>query len=136
MSRSQNCWRLVFASTVLLSLALIVAVAVALNAARTSLLAEKNLQGFLHAYRATLEHVQDNDGQWPRSWDDLRVVQPQSDFESVAEQITFDFHADPRKIVSQTPATFTAIQPRQPCYPVDHHVQQLIDSLANYHAPY
>ena len=113
--------------------AVVIAVGIGVCAIRTSLIAEENLQAFFHAHRATLEYIQQNDGQWPKSWNDLRAVRPESDFDWVAEHVTFDFNADTREIAVQTPRAFTAIVPDEPCYIIDDKVQVLIDVLAKHH---
>jgi len=100
---------------------------------RTSLVAEENLQAFLQAHRATLEYIEQNDGKWPRSWDVLQGVRPDSDYQWIAEHVTFDFNADPKEIASQTPNTFTAIVPDDPCYIIDYEVQAIIDHLAKHY---
>ena len=128
--------RILIAVISLVTILLFVAIVVAAIAIRTALIAEENLQAFFHAHRATMEFVQQNDGRWPRSWDDLRSVRPESDFDWVAEHLDFDFEADPRDIVSQTPETFSAIQPHQPCYVLDDRIQLLIETLKSYHAPH
>ena len=116
-----------------LVIGIVIVVVIGIYAVRTGLVAEENLQAFFHAHRATLEYVQQNDGQWPKSWDDLRSTLPESDFEWAAEHVAFDFDADPLKIAAQTPDTFTAIVPEKPCYIVDDRVQLLIDVLKRHH---
>jgi len=123
--------RTLLIATVLI--AVVVVIVVGVLAVRTSLVAEENLQAFFHAHRATMEYVQQNEGQWPRSWDDLREVRPESDFEWVSDHLTFDFNASPQTIAAQTPDAFDAIQPNQPCYVVVDDVQLLIDTLKKYH---
>lgn len=125
--------RLFYALLALSGAGLIAAVVIGVIVARTVLIAEENLQAFIHANRATLEYIQQNDGQWPRSWDDLREIRPESDFDWVAERLTFDFTADPSKIATQTPDTFTAIKPDEPCYIIHDRVQLLIDTLKKFH---
>ena len=112
---------------------IVAAIGVGICAVRTALIAEENLQAFFHAHRATLEYIQQNDGEWPKSWDDLRAVRPDSDFDWVAEHVDFDFNADPVQIAKQTRDTFTAIVPDQPCYIIDDRIQVLIDVLAKHH---
>ena len=86
--------QLIYALLATFGIGLIVAVVIGVYAVRTALIAEENLQAFFHANRATLEYVQQNEGQWPKSWDDLRGIRPESDFDWVAEHLTFDFNAD------------------------------------------
>jgi len=105
------------------------AIGIGICAIRTSLVAEENLQAFFHANRATMEFIKQNAGHWPSSWDDLRAIQPESDFNWVAAHVTFDFNADPHKIIAQSPEIFTAIEPNQPCYVIDYEVEILIDNL-------
>jgi hypothetical protein len=126
--------RLIFGICAVLILSIAVAIGMTIVAIRTALIAEANLQAFFHAYRSTLAYVEKNDGQWPGSWSDLRTIRPETDFEWVAKHVKFDFAADPKTIALQTPATFTAIVPEQPCFVYDHHVQVLIDTLKKYHA--
>jgi len=108
-------------------IALVIAAVCIVVAIRTALTAEGNYGAFLHAHRATLEFIERYDGQWPKSWDDLRAMQPDSDFDWVAEHVIFDFAADPHEIITQNPDTFTAIEPNEPCYIIDDYVQQLSD---------
>ena len=119
----------------LLAMALVVGGVLAVNAVRTSLTAEHNLQAFSHAQRATLAYIQQHNGKWPATWDDLRAVRPEADFDSVAKRVNFDFQADPRIVATQSPGSFTAIQRNSPCYPIDDQIQQVIDSLKRYHGP-
>ena len=125
--------RLIYALLAVLGIGLIVAIVIGVFAVRTALVAEENLQAFFHANRATLEYVQQNDGQWPKSWDDLREIRPESDFDWVAEHLAFDFNADPHILATQIPDTFTAIKPDEPCYVIDDRVQLLIDTLKKLH---
>jgi hypothetical protein len=112
---------------------ILVAIGIGICAVRTAIIAEENLQAFFNAHQATLDYIQQNDGKWPKSWEDLRAVRPESDFEWVAEHVSFDFSADPKQIATQTPNTFTAIVPDKPCYFIDDEVQQLIDVLAKHY---
>ncbi len=125
--------RMLYGFIATLMIGVVIAVVIGVCAIRASLIAEKNYLAFCRAQEATLEYIQQNDGQWPTSWEDLRSIRPESDFDWVAEHVTFNFDADPRKIVSQTPDTFTAIVPNEPCYVVDDWVHLLIDTLTNHH---
>ncbi|HUQ71532.1 MAG TPA: hypothetical protein VM165_18535 [Planctomycetaceae bacterium] len=104
-------------------------------AIRTALVAEENLQAYLHAHWATIEFLDKTGGRWPGSWTDLQTTRPASDFPWVAQHLTYDFGADPVEIAQQTPDSFTAIVPNQPCYGVEHRVQSLIDAVKAYHSP-
>ena len=124
--------RLVYTLCVVLVVAGICTATTAIIAIRMSLTAEKNLQAFFHVHAATLQYIEKNKGQWPTSWDDLRTIEPDYDFDSVPRHLSFDFNADPRELVRQTPQTFTAIKPHDPCYEIDDKIQQLIDKLNRY----
>lgn len=116
-------------SLIMLAILVLCALGIFAYGARTALAAEENYQAFLHAKGATLEFLDQNDGRWPRSWDDLRRVQPDSDFEWVSKHVTFDFDATPIELATQTPDSFTAIKPNEPCFIFDDGIQQLIDKL-------
>ncbi|GAB5406365.1 MAG: hypothetical protein Aurels2KO_45960 [Aureliella sp.] len=126
--------RLLIGASTLFAIALIVAVGLVVSAVRTALLAEENLQAFLRVHGATMTYIEANAGEWPRSWSGLNSASPDRDLEPAAARVTVDFEADPREIVTQSPATFTAIRPSSPCYDVDHKIQVLIDALKKYHA--
>ena len=126
---------MIYGLFVILGIGCAIVVIIAVCAIRTALTAEENLQAFLHAHRATVEFIQRSEGQWPQSWDDLRGVSPESDFEWVAAHVTFDFNADRDELIAQTPDMFTAIVPHEPCYVVDYEIQWLIDDLKKYHEP-
>jgi hypothetical protein len=112
---------------------IVIGVMVIILAVRTSFIAEENLQAFFAAHRATIEYVERNNGDWPRSWADLSSVRPETDFDRVADHVTFDFDADPAEIARQTPETFSAIVPHDPCYAIDYEVQWLIETVKKYH---
>ena len=97
--------------------------------ARMALIAEENLQAYLHAHRATIEFIEKNDGRWPASWSDLKAIRPESDFTWVAQHLSFDFDADPAQIANQQPDSFTAIVPHQPCFEIDHRIEELIETV-------
>jgi len=82
---------------------------------------------------ATQIFVQENDGHWPTSWDDLKTHAPNHfDLDWAAERVNFDFSAEPDKLANQTWKTFTGIQPSQPCYEAyDNELTHLINTLAN-----
>jgi hypothetical protein len=125
--------RLIFGICAALVLAFAVAVGMAIIAARTALIAENNLQALFQVHQATGEYIEQSNGQWPRSWNDLRALRPDTDFDWVAERVKIDFNANPRRIAGQTPGEFTAIVPDQPCFVYDDQVQSLIDTLKKYH---
>jgi len=111
----------------------VIALSTMFLAARGALIAEENLQAFLHAQLATIDFVEANDGKWPKSWDDLRSMRPETNFSWVADHITYDFSADPRAITANTPENFSAIVPAEPCFPISHRVEVLLDVLKKYH---
>ena len=73
---------------------------------------------------SNLIFVVSNDGQWPRSWEDLARIRPDGDFDGVADHVKYEFDANPALIATQTPDTFTAIQPHLPCYVHDMVIQE------------
>ncbi|MEI7460051.1 MAG: hypothetical protein WCK15_11635 [Pirellula sp.] len=68
-----------------LVIVVVIVVTIGILAVRTSLIAEENLQAYLHAHRAAIEYMELNKGEWPQSWDNLRSVRPESDFDRVAK---------------------------------------------------
>ena len=102
-------------------------------AARTALIAEKHYQAFLYTHAATLQFVSQTDGNWPASWNDLAESNPNSDFDWVSKCVTIDFSANPAEIAKQTPESFDAIRPNEPCFIIDDRVQHLIDTLREHH---
>ncbi|MEK6237152.1 MAG: hypothetical protein N2C14_20785, partial [Planctomycetales bacterium] len=108
---------------------------VAAVAIRTALIAEYHLGEFFIVKQACYQYIEQHDGAWPRSWDDLRKVGPEFDYEGLSRNVSVDFDADPRVLASQTPASFKAVQPKEPCFEHDHHLLQLIDLLKKYHKP-
>jgi hypothetical protein len=59
-----------------------------------------------------IEHMKTNDGQWPRSWDDLRgpyekLAAPQGypwSFEELKDRVAVDWDADPKVLKKVTPS--------------------------------
>jgi hypothetical protein len=133
-SHSPLSRRLIVGICAALVLAIAVVVGMAIIAVRTSLIAENNLQAFFQVHQATVEYIEQSNGQWPRSWNDLRALRPDTDFDWVAERVKVDFNADPKRIAGQTPEEFTAIVPDQPIFVYDDMVQTLIDVLKKYQA--
>lgn len=119
----------------LLAAAAVVAILLFAYTARTALVAEEHYQAFLRAHDATLAFIENSEGKWPRSWNDLREARPDTDYNWVAEHLSFDFAADPAVLATQTPETFRAIVPVEPCCSIDGKVQDLINELQKYHPP-
>lgn len=92
------------------------------------------------------QYVRENDGRWPRSWDDLESLQdppivfersdPAGMLETCRTRVEIDFTADPREIASQSVGQFDAIRPLK-SYGLDYreqwHVDVLLDALREFH---
>jgi hypothetical protein len=89
------------------------------GAARWSLEAEKTL----HAYGMVLDlvsaHVEKTAGQWPRSWDDLRVLSSSRescgwrwprDLDKIRERVRCDFSLACAEVARQSPDNFRAVE--------------------------
>lgn len=83
------------------------------------------------------EYAKAHDGQWPRSWDDLKTVPTEGkwyhplDFEKAQETVEIDFNADPKVISQQMPNQFDAIRAKKPVldYRSDPRVSILIETI-------
>lgn len=95
--------------------------------------AEDGLQAFFQAFNPTIKFVAANDGDWPRSWDDLASVEPANDYDWVAQHIDYDFNADPAKLARLSPGTFEAIANKRSYYSFDNEIQMLISLLRQHH---
>lgn len=131
MSSPKNLKRLLY----LLAAAATIAILLAAYGARTALVADYHYRQFLFAHLATYNFIERSGGEWPASWDDLQHLAKDVDFGQVAEHVTFDFTADPAVLATQTPETFRAIVPVEPCCSIDGKVQDLINELQKYHPP-
>jgi hypothetical protein len=114
--------------------AIVSAIGFAIYAVWVTSHAEMHLHAMRQAVIATQIYVQDNDGQWPNSWDDLKTHAPDDfDLDWAAETVEFDFNADPVALSKQTWKTYTGIRPAQPCYNAyDNELTHLIETLAKY----
>ena len=99
----------------------------------TTSTAEMNFHAMRQAVIATQIFVQDNDGQWPKSWEDLKRNAPEDfDLDWAAQHVAFDFNADPDALSKQRWDTFTGIRPSRPCYSAyDNELTHLIETLSN-----
>lgn len=131
--RGRYIFRAVVAIAGVILIAIIVTV---ISVIQYSTEAEANLHAFFRVHRACCQFVQKNTGAWPSSWDDLRRIDPETDFASVAKRVSFDFEADPKTLATQTPESFTAIVPNSPCYVYDSEIQSLISLLRSHYPQY
>lgn len=85
--------------------------------------------------------VKENDGAWPRSWEELQagpqpkifVHQDSIDYEVVRRHVVIDFDSDPSELARQSPESFVAIRAIDPVYSYSHDVKHLIETLKRYH---
>jgi hypothetical protein len=106
--------------------------------------AEDEIYGMYVIPVAVQAFVEENEGAWPRSWEDLQagpqpvifVGQHSIDYERVRPKIFIDFDADPSEVARQSPSSFMAIRPIDPVYqyPDEPNILQLIGILKRYHA--
>ena len=95
--------------------------------------AEDSIQAVFQAQQATIKYVDANNGKWPASWDDLASVEPNHDFEWVANQIDFEFNVDPAVLAKQRPDEFMAIKQKTEHYNIEPELKTIIDTLRKYH---
>lgn len=103
-------------------------------AVRVASIAEMNFHAMRQAVIATQMFVQDNDCQWPSSWDDLKSVAPENfDLDWASQNVEFNFAADPNELANQTWETFSGIVPNEPCYKAyEDELEHLINTLAKH----
>ena len=102
-------------------------------AVRAALKMEEMLLAFTYTYQATLVHIHETDGQWPKSWKELQEAKQDIDFNWVSSKIAMDFEADPKTLAQQSSESFTAIAPKGRCFDVSSKVDTLIRALKHYH---
>jgi hypothetical protein len=93
----------------------------------------------LHAISATMqiveEHIQEHDGDWPRSWEELDKIAAASsmpgrfNLEDVKKRVEIDFGARLEDLAGQDDKSFKAIRPIGPCYTHDHYVNSLLQTI-------
>ena len=81
--------RVIYGVVATVVIGIVAAIGVGICAVRTALVAEEESSSVFSCSPRTLEYIQQNDGEWPKSWDDLRAVRPDSDFDWVAEHVDF-----------------------------------------------
>jgi hypothetical protein len=94
----------------------------------TSLQAEQTLHATVFTI-SLVEKFVDQNGRWPRSWEELAHIQNPTDSAvennlyhwpktsaELQQRVMIDFAADPATIASQDPMQFTAIRPIGPYY--------------------
>ena len=80
-----------------------------------------------HATEWVTQYVFIHDGEWPRSWDDVRQsaadsgCDPERMIKTIRSYVAIDFQADPRVLATQTAGEFHAIRSLD-AYGVDHRV--------------
>jgi hypothetical protein len=110
------------------SVAVVVAVAVGwclYQGASASLHAEHVLHAALLVVELLQEHVEQHDGEWPRSWGDLEALPPRrwgmfewpKDSHDIQRYVAVDFSVDPMWLAMQTVDQFDAVRPIGPYYP-------------------
>jgi hypothetical protein len=103
------------------------------SAINVSLEAERNLQAYIAGLNLVGRYVDANDGNWPRSWNDLQEVYdksgPAERFENIKNRVSIDFNFDATTIRGLTTQTFKAVEPKLPCYEYEQDRQGLIDIL-------
>ena len=99
--------------------------------------AEKELHAIYLVVRLIEEYVEDNQGSWPQSWNDLEEL-PQrewsmyswpEDAEQVEKLIIIDFSADPAEIAKQPVEKFEAVKAKTGYYNYDDRFSPLLDTL-------
>lgn len=90
----------------------------------------------------TTQYVEKNNGNWPRSWEELATIEPLigdgTPIESFRQRLHFDFDADPAKLANQKANEFTAIRPigsLPPDYRYYWKVEALLGALKKHHSP-
>jgi hypothetical protein len=90
----------------------------------------------------TRQYVDQHNGQWPRSWEDLDTIEPPiangSPINSFRQRLHFDFDADPAQLARQKASEFTAIRPigwLSPEYRDYWQVEALLETLRKHHPP-
>lgn len=92
--------------------------------------AKNSTNAMLATIEACKSFVVENEGKWPRSWDDLEPNLDQWSGTPVESSVLIDFEADPTVLANQTCRLFRGIIPRTDVYRVyDDELTSLIDAL-------
>ena len=117
-------------------LVLVGAIASAISAARFALTAENHLLAMHNAIGACHAYVEQNNGAWPKSWDDIDPLFPDERDWNVRDSVEIDFNADPAQLAKQDWESFTGIRPKQPVYlAYEWRLNALIELLKKHHDP-
>ncbi len=114
--------------------ALVTGVAMVVIGVRASLTAERHLHAMLNAIGACYAFVEQNDGDWPRSWPDVEPLFP-DDRDWVRQvAVHIDFDADPADLAIQDCKSFTGIRVAPPIYfAYEGQLNALIGLLRRHH---
>jgi hypothetical protein len=115
-------------------------------ASRRALVASHTVAFGRVAVRYVAQYVRENEGRWPRSWDDLESLQdppvvfersdPAGMLETCRKRVEIDFGADPRVIASQSVRQFDSIRPLDGDgldYRESWEIDALLDAIREFH---
>jgi len=100
--------------------------------ASTAIWAENSLHAILLSHDLVREYMVENDGEWPRSWEDLEKLPYREErrgmfqrwperSKEVQKYVVIDFAADISKLNTESTEEFSGIQPIGPCFNYDHY---------------
>ncbi len=116
------------------ALVVVAVITVSLCATRTALTADRHLLAMYNAIGACHAYVEQNDGQWPKTWNDVVPLFPDERDWDVRNSVVIDFAADPAQLAKQDWKSFTGIQPEQPVYlAYEWRLRALIELLKKHH---
>lgn len=114
----------------------LLAIALCAFAVRHALVAERNLHAMIDATNACHSYVDEHEGAWPRSWEDIDPYVRDGRAHITRPRVTIDFDADPAILATQDSSSFTGIQPNLPIYDAyQSFVDALIETLKQHHSP-
>ena len=116
-----------------------IAVAAVWYGMRWSLPAERVLHANLLVVDLMRDYILNHQGAWPRSWAELEALPPRKramfqwpeDSQEVRRYVSVDFRAGPDKLAKEPLERFSAVRPREPCYPYKHYPElaNLLEAL-------
>ena len=128
--------RLFTLRNLLLVLAVWIVVAVIVIAVRAPYVARHRLECVRYVILLVNQHVKDQGGQWPKSWEAVERVRPPSgapdrpcEWPEVRQNVEVKFGVDPAALAKQDPETFQAIQPRGNCGDYTEDVEMLLAAI-------
>ncbi len=105
-------------------------------AARHALQIEHMLQDNVLVFNLVTTYVEQNDGAWPRSWDDLKKMKRSNsiwpdNYDQVRKNVIVDFDVEVEELKEIPTDQFRAIRPSRPCGFLDPQIKILQNTICN-----